>query len=400
MKRLSLLNIFLIILYFGLFAQWEQVGLDGKPIYCISSKDQIIYVGTSQCEIHYSLDSCESWNCITNDATNVEVISILVTDSTIFEGTKLGGMYRSINNGQQWTYIDNGISGNKVYSIIAYENKIYAGTIAGAFVSTDGGITWDNISNGLPYYANTCSVNCLEVNENSILAAIGYHANPQGGIFRLDNESTEWNEISDCCFNNFTYAVASIDTNIIAGGLIGGIHYSNDDGINWDRTYGELKSKTVKSIITYESNVFTASEIGVFQSTNFGQDWQNISLGLPNDNTLSLKIIESNIYVGTANNGIWRRPLSELTNDIVDNKFVKVSVYPNPAKNKLFIELGKSERESIVLIANQLGQIIYSEIFSNRNLIEINIADYNDGIYTIQINNNSTINIEKFIIQR
>jgi photosystem II stability/assembly factor-like uncharacterized protein len=51
---------------------------------------------------------------------------------------------------------------------------------------------------------------------------------------------------------------------------------------------------------------------GVFSSENFGDSWEPLNDGLTNLRAITLSKDEENLYLGV-NNGIWKRPLNELT---------------------------------------------------------------------------------------
>lgn len=81
---------------------------------------------------------------------------------------------------------------------------------------------------------------------------------------------------------------------------------------------------------------------------------------------------------------------------IEENTKANVSVYPNPAKD--YIKLAISGQLSVVRIYNVLGMLV-EEITvgthldtsaTNSDEIEINISDYNPGIYFFNINGSVT----------
>lgn len=59
-------------------------------------------------------------------------------------------------------------------------------------------------------------------------------------------------------------------------------------------------------------------------------------------------------------------------------------IYPNPAKDIIFVELGDEEND--IVITNSLGQIVKT-VNGAKDLVEINISDLKNGIYFVTINN-------------
>jgi hypothetical protein len=74
----------------------------------------------------------------------------------------------------------------------------------------------------------------------------------------------------------------------------------------------------------------------------------------------------------------------ELPTIIDDLKELNISVYPNPASEILFVNLGKINQMTEIQIVNMTGQILHKE-FTNKWSITLNIGDLNKGIYYINI---------------
>jgi len=78
-----------------------------------------------------------------------------------------------------------------------------------------------------------------------------------------------------------------------------------------------------------------------------------------------------------------------------------ISVFPNPAKDLIYIELHNNSFEKLnIEIINTLGQQLYYKYFnqiSNSQLVELNISTLPRGIYLLKIYNSSEIKTEKLI---
>jgi hypothetical protein len=61
-----------------------------------------------------------------------------------------------------------------------------------------------------------------------------------------------------------------------------------------------------------------------------------------------------------------------------------LTVYPNPTKGNLRIDLGKSYDFVTVIIRNQLGQDVLKKSFNNSNLLQLNIPG-EAGTYIIEV---------------
>ena len=86
--------------------------------------------------------------------------------------------------------------------------------------------------------------------------------------------------------------------------------------------------------------------------------------------------------------------------DIIGN--VKLIIYPNPAKDKLYLGVNSSEVLDLdVKIVNQIGMtVLNKEIFVNKNSkTEFDLSQFSSGIYFITINNEKINITRKIIIQ-
>lgn len=79
-----------------------------------------------------------------------------------------------------------------------------------------------------------------------------------------------------------------------------------------------------------------------------------------------------------------------------------LTVYPNPAKNNIFVEYGLTTDGSVVLnITTIEGKVVYSNVLNTTNgTMEINTADLSDGIYFIRIQSATVNKTVKLIIAR
>ena len=85
---------------------------------------------------------------------------------------------------------------------------------------------------------------------------------------------------------------------------------------------------------------------------------------------------------------------------IEDNSYSTFDIYPNPNNGMLNISLTNSSDKQTIEIKNLIGQTVYSQIASNSSTVNINLSDFNKGIYTVSlINENGTSSTKKIIIQ-
>ena len=90
-----------------------------------------------------------------------------------------------------------------------------------------------------------------------------------------------------------------------------------------------------------------------------------------------------------------------LATDTKEPEFVEsqISVYPNPAKSVLTIELEQSPESFI--IHNAAGKIISRQLVNHQsNRMTLNIADYPAGLYWLSLNTGKQIVTKKFVVAK
>ena len=97
----------------------------------------------------------------------------------------------------------------------------------------------------------------------------------------------------------------------------------------------------------------------------------------------------SNIFNFTTKDDIG---ISELNNYI--------NIYPNPANDKLFVNLGIISENAIIEIVNSEGKILLKDIYPINTCEKIIYINHlNSGVYLLQIKNNNFVINEKLIIK-
>ena len=74
----------------------------------------------------------------------------------------------------------------------------------------------------------------------------------------------------------------------------------------------------------------------------------------------------------------------------------QISVYPNPAKDLINIEIGDSDLNTNIEIYDAIGKLVYSTKISD-SLIQININHFASGVYNLRISNNSSSYLKHII---
>lgn len=142
-------------------------------------------------------------------------------------------------------------------------------------------------------------------------------------------------------------------------------------------------------------SLFTDPEYATYSSTN--TKWFVDATGFNCNPTLKINPNSSLAQkVKTKSNNT--NELITATNNIqLSNNYIKA--YPNPAKDKLYVDINIVSENMILELENILGQKIL-EIAVKEKTTRINIADYDKGVYSLSVKvNNRTISVKKIVLE-
>jgi PKD repeat protein len=159
-----------------------------------------MYIGYD--ELHKTTDGGNSWNIITNNETNggkIDEIGMSKSNSNVIYFSDGANIFTTTNGGGSWVNINNNLPYKTISYIIVHPNdanKVWV-TLSGytasekVYKTTDGGNSWVNISGTLP----NIPVNCIVLDESSNNENL--YIGTDLGVFITDSTLTDWN-----MFNN------------------------------------------------------------------------------------------------------------------------------------------------------------------------------------------------------
>ena len=308
-----------------------------------------------------------TWN---NGLPNYSVSSLCANGNTFFAGTGDNGLFISVDNGASWAMLTTNFFAKyseptnhslsdyrSINSIIANGENLFVGIgfgeYGGVFLSTDGGLSWNERDAGLVYQFNALvsfipCVNCFAIIGNNLFAGTNggvYRSTDNGiswiaanidmsyqvmrlavignnlfagttgeGVFISTNNGNNWTAVNTGLTNPDIYGLASIGENLFAGAFqstgntTGGIFLYATNGMNWTNTINTgLTNHMIDALIANGTNLYAGTNSGIFRSTNNGTSWTDLSSGTSLDSSavISLVIDGSNLLAGTNGNGLW-----------------------------------------------------------------------------------------------
>lgn len=182
-------------------------------------------------------------------------------------------------------------SGAFVVGLTSIGPSLVAGTAGGVFLSTTGGVNWNQIGTRLA----TTTVMCLAANESTLFAATN-----SSGIFRSPLGDTSWTQINSGLTYYDVRALATNGSYLFAGTWGGGICRSTNNGTTWDTVNNGLTTTSVRAFAVMGSYLFAGTWEGdVFRSSNNGLLWISTRNGPTDDQVYALTVSGTNLFAGT-----------------------------------------------------------------------------------------------------
>ncbi len=247
-----------------------------------------------------STDDGDNWSTLVGTGQANQVTNcVAVIDSTVLVGWA-GGIIRSPDDGRSWYDPQGYIKTATIFSIAGDSLRIYAGTTDGVHVSTDDGVTWIPVNNGLPGEQGWY----LTKNEMNLFAADG-----DFGVYASSDSGFSWAQTSQGISGWTGEYLAGNESNIFAtiSSPTGGsqlLYHSTDNGNSWIQDTS-LHGTWIQSITVTDSYVYAITNSGIFASSDNGDNWSAINGGIMDTvYPVSLAESNSNLIVATQEPGI------------------------------------------------------------------------------------------------
>ncbi|MES2678822.1 MAG: hypothetical protein V4635_03010 [Bacteroidota bacterium] len=189
--------------------------------------------------------------------------SIGALGSRLFAGTGGDGLYYSVDNGDNWIEVtDTDILNNYISEIVVLGTNVFV--VAGnftpkLFLSTDSGLTWDEVSQDLPL--NNSNISEVFVNGTALYACV-YGV----GIYKTTDNGDNWTMVSNGLTNNLIYNSVQKGSVLIVGTQGSGAFLSSDEGANWSPINAGLPGNaSISALGKNNTSVFTAVNGGLYR---------------------------------------------------------------------------------------------------------------------------------------
>ncbi|MCB0724469.1 MAG: T9SS type A sorting domain-containing protein [Ignavibacteriae bacterium] len=243
-------------------------------------------------------------------ATSVREIKY---ESGAFYAPAGNGLWRSTNDGVNWTNISNGLSGDALitYDIFFDSGSIFITTVEGNFKTTNGGLNWEAKSTGIVIGPGATKRYCYSL--------IRYHGalycGAFSGLYKSTDGGDNWTLSGIPGPHSNVEVLYEYDDQLWAGrtntASNGTLQRTTDDGATWNtiQFFGQFNPEVFCFHTAPDNKLFIGTGHGVYATSNGGANWAPLVNGLPSD-PYNSSIIQrgSTLYTSTkfGGNGVYQ----------------------------------------------------------------------------------------------
>lgn len=345
-----------------------------------------------------------------------------VNNNSVVGSSQYGNFYTSNNNGVSSNYPNtnpNSESAEWVTPIVAdYNNPgvLYVGN-ENIVKSIDGGNNWNPLAS---IYSNTTTMANTEISALAVSASnsliiyaarrVRYEFGVPGIVFKTTNGGISFTNITNNLPDSLYYTgieVNETNPNIayvsMAGYSSGNkVFMTTNGGTSWQNISYNLPNLPVNCIkqIPGTNNLMIATDVGVYVLTFGNTNWVSNSLGLPNViiSDIEFNLPLNKVYVSTFGRGIWETSYTVITNTNKLNDFsFSFDLFPSINDGKFDLNFDKNTDRKTIEVLDVFGKIVYSQK-TTENKLEVNL-NLASGAYFVRILADQKLGVKRFVVK-
>jgi hypothetical protein len=410
-------------------AQWVEIpNAPTDRVTCVAVHNSNIYVATidttyTPTGVSVSTDEGKTWtsgalpgigvDCFTFSASKVFAgasYSVALNDSTT------EGIFVSTDNGVTRARSDSGMTSWDVSSMTVGGGNIYAGMgneSSGIYKSTDDGVSWSHV------WRENATVSSMATIGGDLFAGGDGNVQPFPLFLYLStNGGVSWEE-RDNGMSGYIPSLAVSGNELWAASGYNRISRSTDNGSTWiwaDSGTVRVNASNISGafLAAAAGCVVASTDEGVYVTADDGAHWKDITAGLPlglhDSYTFFVAMDDTTIYAGDGSSGgIWKRSLAEAVTgvkkqpDLIPSKFSLAQNYPNPFNPTTTLRY-ELPRESFVRLSvfNILGQEVRTLVNETQQAgyrsVSFNAGNLPSGMYFYRLTAGSFNDVKKMVL--
>lgn len=267
--------------------RWESIGPDAGVFENLhwSLSDSDVVWGVSNDVAYRSVDGGATWEVVGATPESGWITDFTVDpedDSRIFIANAGSEMYVLDSNGDTefFEYSEESARGQK---IAASGSRIYVGGQGtGVWVSTDGGATWSNSSNGLPENGSFYEwIHTIAASPAEPL--VSWVSVWSDGVYTTVDGGATWTKAEGLPLTSYQLEPHPTDSATVLAATSSGVYKSTDSGLNWSAANTGIWDEVIS--VAYSSpdgqRAYAVTREGeIFQSDDGAETWTQLSTNI------------------------------------------------------------------------------------------------------------------------
>lgn len=272
----------------------------------ITQRGTTLYAASSEKGLYRSIDDGVTWTPTSTGPEQGGISAILmIDDQTIIAGRDNGTIIKSTDAGSSWTTAFSVPGDASVYSLANVRaGIILAGTNhGGVFRSTDNGATWTGANSGL---TNVSPIS-MTIDSKGVIYTSQSVSGNLGALHTSTDFGQSWSILPSASSGTPHLAIGPSDV-LYAAYLFEGPYHTANHGATWiPDTAGAPRIYISCFTVSAQGDLAIGGDNGVLYSRKGGEtQWFNLSGKVGSSRILSLAFIGTALFVGTANDGLYR----------------------------------------------------------------------------------------------
>jgi len=221
-----------------------------------------------------------------------KIVNRIYAKDSILLASDHNGLFRWDKATRDFTLSNTGINSARVYALALFDSTLYAATHGGAYYTSDDGESWTEIPEVQNLY-------CDAFTQLDTTLYMG----TSNGLFAKSVHSDNWIPSDSGLTSKVVWALETVDTLLYAA-TDNGLYKSVDRGQNW--LHMKNYSGQILRIAHGNNMILATSNSQLFQVAPDGASLDTISFDRHGNEFSMVGILDSTVYIGLVNDGIYQ----------------------------------------------------------------------------------------------
>lgn len=364
----------------------------GTNITALAAGNSAVFSGEDRTGVYVTTTAGANWMRANNGLTSYSVLALTTKDSSVYAGVLNQMAFRSDDNGASWIPISSGLTGDPI--LLESDNISVLAVTSGAvmtpqalFRTFNKGVTWTQLTTS----SFNGGITALASQSNEI-----YAGTTSGNLYYSNNGGVTWQDISAGLPSEAITSIL-IDNFIYAGTASNGVYRSAPASAGWTAQSSGMVNDSVMDLVTANGNIYAATwGGGVYMTSSQGASWSSYNSGLANWHTRSIVSDGTNLYVST-DAGTYSTVAPAGIFDVSRNADA-IRLFPNPSSGIFHVLLPVSET-ALLTVYTVKGEQVCQYTSSGNAEGKIDLWAYPKGVYILAVKTSKGVTRKKIILE-